>query len=261
MTKRNSFAAMAALGFSTAILFSPAHSQTAKDLVGAWQHVANVNTAADGKKSDAYGANPKGIAIFSADGHFAIIVLRNDLPKIAANNRSQATAEESLAIVRGSNALYGTYSVADKVIDMKIEPFLISSSVMAILAQRLVRTLCTECREAYTMTSVEMTELELSQSAGQPTIYRAKGCPACFQTGYYGRTAIYELLELDDEVRQLIMKNADASTLKALAVKKGMRTLRQDRETSSLPLHCVHCIPISRSYCNRVCRVKMASSL
>lgn len=87
---------------------------------GAWQHVSNVNTAADGKKTDAYGPNPKGIAIFSADGHFAIIVLRNDLPKIAANNRSQATAEESLAIVRGSNALYGTYSVADKVIDLKI---------------------------------------------------------------------------------------------------------------------------------------------
>ena len=123
MTKRNSFAAMAALlGFAwTAMLSAPAHAQTARDLVGAWQHVANVNTAADGKKTDAYGANPKGIAIFSADGHFAIIVLRNDLPKIAANNRSQATADEGLAIVRGSNALYGTYSVADKVIDMKIE--------------------------------------------------------------------------------------------------------------------------------------------
>jgi hypothetical protein len=121
MTKHNGFAAMAALGFaSTAMLSAPAHAQTARDLVGAWQHVANVNTAADGKKTDAYGPNPKGIAIFSADGHFAIIILRNDLPKIAANNRLQATANESAAIVRGSNALYGTYSVADKVIDLKI---------------------------------------------------------------------------------------------------------------------------------------------
>lgn len=122
MTKHSYLAAMAALfGFASTAMLSPsAHAQTAGDLVGAWQHVSNVNTAADGKKTDAYGPNPKGIAIFSADGHFAIIVLRNDLPKIAANNRSQATAEESLAIVRGSNALYGTYSVADKVIDLKI---------------------------------------------------------------------------------------------------------------------------------------------
>jgi Lipocalin-like domain len=122
MNKRNNLAAMAVIGLtSTAVLCGPAHSQTAQDLVGAWQHVANVNVAADGKKTDAYGPNPKGIAIFSADGHFAIIILRNDLPRIAANNRLQATADESTAIARGSNSLYGTYSVADKVLDLKIE--------------------------------------------------------------------------------------------------------------------------------------------
>ncbi len=59
-------------------------------------------------------------------------------------------------------------------------------------------------------------------------MYRAKGCAACFQTGYLGRSAIYELLSVDDEVRQLIMKNSDAAMIKALAMEKGMRTLRQD---------------------------------
>lgn len=59
--------------------------------------------------------------MFSADGHFMIIILRNDLPKIAANNRLQATTDESVAISRGSNSLYGTYSVADKVLHLKID--------------------------------------------------------------------------------------------------------------------------------------------
>ena len=78
------------------------------------------------------------------------------------------------------------------------------------------------------MSPLEMTELEIAPLAAGRTAYHARGCPACFNTGYLGRTAIYELLDIDDEVRQLIMKNADAATIKALAVKKGMTTLRQD---------------------------------
>ncbi len=111
---------------------------------------------------------------------------------------------------------------------MKIEPFLISSSVMAILAQRLVRVLCTECRESYQLSAAEITELEFAPEKAGAAVYRAKGCETCFNTGYLGRKAIYELLPVDDEIRQLIMKNADASTIKAAAVAKGMLTLRQD---------------------------------
>ena len=111
---------------------------------------------------------------------------------------------------------------------MKIEPFLISSSVMAILAQRLVRVLCKECREPYQITTSEITELEIKHDVEGKSVYRAKGCETCFQTGYLGRTAIYELLNIDDEMRQLIMKNSDASMIKALAMEKGMTTLRQD---------------------------------
>ncbi len=124
MSKRMilSLSAMAALGFASIVTLSaPALAQTAKDMVGTWQHVANVNIATDGKRTDTFGANPVGMAIFSADGHFMIINLRNDLPKIAANSRVQGTADENAAIVRGSIALFGTYSVTDKGIDLKIE--------------------------------------------------------------------------------------------------------------------------------------------
>jgi general secretion pathway protein E len=162
-------------------------------------------------------------------------VLRQDPDVILVGEiRDGETAEIAIQAALTGHLVFSTLHTNDapgavtRLIDMKIEPFLISSSVMAILAQRLVRVLCTQCREAYTMTPLEINELEIAPAAEGRTAYRAKGCPVCFQTGYLGRTAIYELLEIDDEMRQLIMKNADAATIKALAVKKGMTTLRQD---------------------------------
>jgi general secretion pathway protein E len=162
-------------------------------------------------------------------------VLRQDPDVILVGEiRDSETAEIAIQAALTGHLVFSTLHTNDaagsvtRLLDMKVEPFLISSSVMAILAQRLVRVLCTQCRESYQLTHLEMNELELAAGSGSRTAYRAKGCPVCFQTGYLGRTAIYELLEIDDEVRQLIMKNADASTIKALAVKKGMTTLRQD---------------------------------
>ncbi len=162
-------------------------------------------------------------------------VLRQDPDVILVGEiRDSETAEIAIQAALTGHLVFSTLHTNDaagavtRLIDMKIEPFLISSSVMAILAQRLVRVLCKECREAYPMTPVEMTELEITPGPAAPAVYRAKGCDACFQTGYLGRTAIYELLILDDEVRQLLMKNADASTIKAAAMRKGMQTLRQD---------------------------------
>jgi general secretion pathway protein E len=91
-----------------------------------------------------------------------------------------------------------------------------------------VRVLCKDCREPYQLSPAESAELELANKVEGTTVYRAKGCQSCFNTGYLGRTAIYELLTVDDEMRQLIMKNTDAATIKALAMGKGMTTLRQD---------------------------------
>jgi len=162
-------------------------------------------------------------------------VLRQDPDVILVGEiRDSETAEIAIQAALTGHLVFSTLHTNDsagavtRLIDMKIEPFLISSSVMAILAQRLVRVLCKECREPYVMTPAEIAELEIRTDVKDATVYRAKGCESCFQTGYLGRSAIYELLIVDDEVRQLIMKNTDASSIKALAVEKGMRTLRQD---------------------------------
>ena len=161
-------------------------------------------------------------------------VLRQDPDVILVGEiRDSETAEIAIQAALTGHLVFSTLHTNDaagavtRLIDMKIEPFLISSSVMAILAQRLVRVLCKECREPYEITPAEITELEFKTAAGA-TVYRAKGCEACFHTGYLGRKAIYELLIVDDHIRQLIMKNTDAATLKAAAMQYGMRTLRQD---------------------------------
>ncbi len=162
-------------------------------------------------------------------------VLRQDPDVILVGEiRDAETAEIAIQAALTGHLVFSTLHTNDaagavtRLIDMKIEPFLISSSVMAILAQRLVRVLCRECREPYEMTPAEITELEIKAGAAGATVYRVKGCETCFNTGYLGRKAIYELLLIDDEIRQLIMKNTDSATLKTAAMHKGMRTLRQD---------------------------------
>jgi general secretion pathway protein E len=162
-------------------------------------------------------------------------VLRQDPDVILVGEvRDSETAEIAIQAALTGHLVFSTLHTNDaagavtRLIDMKIEPFLISSSVMAILAQRLVRVLCRECREPYPITPSEAEELELKTGFEGAIVYRAKGCESCFQTGYLGRNAIYELLLVDDDMRQLIMKNADAATIKALAMEKGMSTLRQD---------------------------------
>ena len=162
-------------------------------------------------------------------------VLRQDPDVILVGEiRDSETAEIAIQAALTGHLVFSTLHTNDsagavtRLIDMKVEPFLISSSVMGILAQRLVRVLCKECREPYQITPAEITELEIRTGVEGATAYRAKGCETCFHTGYFGRSAIYELLSVDDEMRQMIMKNSDASMIKALAVEKGMRTLRQD---------------------------------
>jgi general secretion pathway protein E len=134
-----------------------------------------------------------------------------------------------------------------RLVDMGVEPFLVASSLIGIMAQRLVRRLCPECREQYEPSYDEIRNLGLEPEAfyagGIPPhplgakdspappagfAYRAKGCPACLGTGYTGRLGIYELLLLDDTVRNLALKNTDAVAIKRAAINQGMRTLRDD---------------------------------
>jgi len=98
-----------------------AAAQTAQDLVGTWTNASNINIRSDGTRVDVFGPKGTGLAIFDGSGRFAIININPDTPKFASNNRAQGTPEENKAAVLGGIALYGTYSVADKVITFKVE--------------------------------------------------------------------------------------------------------------------------------------------
>ena len=114
-----------------------------------------------------------------------------------------------------------------RLLDMGIEPYLISSSVIAIVAQRLVRLVCGKCRESYVPDVESLAEVGLKKEDVK-TLYRGKGCPGCLDTGYRERTGIYEVLVLDSELRELILQRADSDTIRKKALEKGMETLRGD---------------------------------
>jgi type II secretory ATPase GspE/PulE/Tfp pilus assembly ATPase PilB-like protein len=112
---------------------------------------------------------------------------------------------------------------------MGIEPFLASSSLLAIMAQRLVRTICHNCREPYEPFDEELKGLGIRrEDLGEKKLYRAVGCSQCMETGYSGRTGIFELLTIEENIRSLIMRRSDSSTIKKMSIKRGMLTLRQD---------------------------------
>lgn len=120
-------------------------------------------------------------------------------------------------------------SAVTRLIDMGVKPFLVASSVRAILAQRLVRRICQKCKEPYTPTENELRALKLDASKlGDATLYHGKGCADCANTGYRGRMGIYELFVIDDEVRRLIYEKVSATTIRQRARSLGMRTLRED---------------------------------
>lgn len=120
-------------------------------------------------------------------------------------------------------------SAATRLIDMGVEPFLVSSSVIGVIAQRLVRTLCSQCKEPYAPTE-EFNAKLLGSTQGlemPKLVYRAKGCSVCMDTGYSGRTGIHEIMMVDDDIRALIMESTAANLIKKTAMKKGMKTLRE----------------------------------
>ena len=114
-----------------------------------------------------------------------------------------------------------------RLVDIGVEPFLISSSVVAVIAQRLVRVLCDHCKAPYSPGAImESIGISPEQAAGH-TIYQASGCEKCFNTGYRGRIGIFEILHMDEELKGLILKTHDSSQIRHLALEKKMKTLRQ----------------------------------
>jgi type IV pilus assembly protein PilB len=116
-----------------------------------------------------------------------------------------------------------------RLVDMGVEPFLISSSLMAVLAQRLVRTTCKKCRTPFEPTESQLTMLNLSpHDIGDKVFYYGRGCQNCNDTGYKGRKGIFELLVMNDALRNLVNERAPTVVIRQKAVELGMVTLRED---------------------------------
>ncbi len=115
-----------------------------------------------------------------------------------------------------------------RLLDLGVEPFLVTATVEAIVAQRLVRTICPKCKEEYQPTEAQLMELQLTpeETRGR-SFFRGKGCGNCNQSGYRGRLAIFEILVMDEDMRELVMKLASSNVLRTEAKKRGMRTLRE----------------------------------
>jgi general secretion pathway protein E len=157
-------------------------------------------------------------------------ILRQDPDIIMIGEiRDQETASIAIQAALTGHLVFSTLHTNDapsaiiRLADMQIEPYLISSTVITVLSQRLVRTICPHCKEEYKPSSIEQEELHVKDKM----LFKGKGCKECFSTGYMGRAAIYELLEMDDNIKSQIVKNLDITNLKS-SLKKDYKTLRQN---------------------------------
>jgi general secretion pathway protein E len=163
-------------------------------------------------------------------------ILRQDPDVILIGEiRDRETADIAIHASLTGHLVFSTLHTNDsasaitRLIDMGIEPFLVASSLIAVVAQRLVRFLCRPCREAYTPVDDELVRIGIDRkSLPGGKLYRAKGCSECIETGYSGRTGIFEILLVDDDIRALTLSGTDSTTIKKKAIEHGMTTLRMD---------------------------------
>lgn len=177
--------------------------------------------------------NPK-IDLTFANGLRSIV--RQDPDVILVGEiRDLETAEIAIQAALTGHLVFSTLHTNDsasaitRLIDMGIEPFLVTSSVIGILAQRLMRNICNECKNVYTPDEESLQNIGITpEMYGGKKMYRGKGCQDCLNTGYRGRTGIFELMILNDSIKNLILKTSDSSSIKHKAVEHEMITLRQD---------------------------------
>ncbi|MCQ2389288.1 MAG: Flp pilus assembly complex ATPase component TadA [Kiritimatiellae bacterium] len=158
--------------------------------------------------------------------------LRQDPDKIMVGEiRDRETAEIAINASLTGHMVFSTLHTNDaagafpRLTDMGVEPFLIASAVAGIMGQRLTRRLCPKCRRAVPL---DMKYYDLSYPPESQTVYEPAGCEQCSKTGYKGRRAIFEVLEVDDDIESAIIKRQNATQIRDLALAKGMKTLRED---------------------------------
>lgn len=156
---------------------------------------------------------------------------------MVGETRDLETAEMAVQASLTGHMVFSTLHTNDassaptRLMDMGVQPFLISSSLIAVLAQRLIRTLCNHCKKPTKITQFEMKLLDIDEIPADAVVYKAIGCQHCSGTGYGGRTSVSELLVMNDDIRDLILRKADAGAIKKAAQRSGMNTLRDNALT------------------------------
>jgi general secretion pathway protein E/type IV pilus assembly protein PilB len=161
-------------------------------------------------------------------------ILRHDPDVILIGEiRDAETAQIAVQAALTGHLVFSTLHTNDapgaltRLVDMGVEPYLVASSLEAVLAQRLVRVLCPHCKQVDTSTSAQTFKARLGIPAATP-IYKSVGCRECRNTGFFGRQAIFEWMDTDEDIRQLILKSASTDQIRHLACQAGMRTLAED---------------------------------
>lgn len=167
-------------------------------------------------------------------------ILRQDPDVIMVGEiRDKETAEIAIQAALTGHLVLSTLhtnnaaSAVTRLIEMEIQPFLISSTILGVIAQRLTRKICSDCKAPYTASDQDLQNLRVVSSAGElekskVTLYRGQGCMNCKKTGYRGRSGIFEMLVPDRDIRKLILSKASSEQIEAEAIKKGMINLRED---------------------------------
>ncbi|WP_411822695.1 type II secretion system ATPase GspE [Leptospira sp. 'Mane'] len=161
-------------------------------------------------------------------------ILRQDPDVVMVGEiRDEETARIAIQASLTGHLVFSTLHTNDaassvtRLADMGIEPYLITSTVLGFMAQRLVRVICKDCKVAYKPTDKDLAGLGISRKElKNGVLYRGKGCPTCMNSGYKGRTGIYELMIIDDDIKKAVLQGADSNRIKEIALKNGLSTLR-----------------------------------
>ncbi len=166
-------------------------------------------------------------------------ILRQDPDIIMVGEiRDFETAELAIQAALTGHLVFSTLHTNDapsaiaRLLDLQVEPFLISASLSCVIAQRLVRVLCPDCKKPYKPSQKLLHELELPP--GDYTLFEEQGCPACGDKGYKGRVGVYEVMFINDEIRELIHLRKGLATIQEAAIRNGMNTLRQAAVTKTV---------------------------
>lgn len=165
-------------------------------------------------------------------------ILRHDPDVIMVGEvRDRETADIAIRVALTGHLIFSTLHTNDaasgitRLVDIGVEPYLVASSVEAFIAQRLIRVICNDCKYEDKSVPVELKETiarDLNIKSSHVQVFRGKGCVNCNHTGFWGRSAIYEILLVDESIQDLILKKVSSNQIKRAAISRGMRTLRQD---------------------------------